>query len=154
MELCPLQLPQHTFYLDNIYVYFPLPHVRTIYYLDVNLYRYYIGRDDQSVNEKNMIKKSDQQLYVNQTMIDMYQMKMISNKKLRSYMIKYLAIMMTVSSIICIRSKKEENLKKKKELWTYLKRKDYKTYFKIRYGILGQTMNLPGRSGRKISSMG
>ena len=101
-----------------------------------------------------MIKRIDQQLYVNQSMIDMYQMKMISNKKLRSYMIKYLAIMMTVSSIICIRSKKEENLKKKKELWTYLKRKDYKTYFKIRYGILGQTMNLPGRSGRKISSMG
>ena len=151
---CALQLPKHTFYVDNIYVYYPLPHVRTIYYLDVNLYRYYIGRDDQSVNEKNMIKRIDQQLYVNQTMIDMYQMKMISNKKLRSYMIKYLAIMMTVSSIICIRSKKEENLKKKKELWTYLKRKDYKTNFKIRYGILGQTMNLPGRSGRKISSMG
>ena len=154
LKLCQLHLPKHTFYVDNIYVYYPLPHVRTIYYLDVNLYRYYIGRDDQSVNEKNMIKRIDQQLYVNQTMIDMYQMKMISNKKLRSYMIKYLAIMMTVSSIICIRSKKEENLKKKKELWTYLKRKDYKTYFKIRYGILGQTMNLPGRSGRKISSMG
>lgn len=151
---CGLKLPKHTFYVDNIYVYYPLPHVRTIYYLDVNLYRYYIGRDDQSVNEKNMIKRIDQQLYVNQSMIDMYQMKMISNKKLRSYMIKYLAIMMTVSSIICIRSKKEENLKKKKELWIYLKRKDYKTYFKIRYGILGQTMNLPGRSGRKISSMG
>ena len=154
LKLCQLHLPKHTFYVDNIYVYYPLPHVRTIYYLDVNLYRYYIGRDDQSVNEKNMIKRIDQQLYVNQSMIDMYQMKMISNKKLRSYMIKYLAIMMTVSSIICIRSKKEENLKKKKELWTYLKRKDYKTYFKIRYGILGQTMNLPGRSGRKISSMG
>src|SRR5699024_4376806 len=141
LKLCQLHLPKHTFYVDNIYVYYPLPHVRTIDCLDLYLYRYYIGRDDQSVNEKNMIKRIDQQLYVNQTMIDMYQMKMISNKKLRSYMIKYLAIMMTVSSIICIRSKKEENLKKKKELWTYLKRKDYKTYFKIRYGILGQTMN-------------
>ena len=29
----------------------------------------------------------------------------------------------------------------------------YRTYWKIRYGILGQTMNLPGRSGRKISSL-
>ena len=36
----------------------------------------------------------------------------------------------------------------------YLKKKDYRTYFKIRYGILGQTMNLPGKPGRKISSMG
>ena len=154
LKLCQLRLPKHTFYVDNIYVYYPLPHVSTIYYLDVNLYRYYIGRDDQSVNEKNMIKRIDQQLFVNKTMIEMYEMRMIPNKKLRNYMIKYLAIMMTVSSIICIRSKKEENLEKKKELWIYLKKKDYRTYFKIRYGILGQTMNLPGKPGRKISSMG
>ena len=154
LKLCQLRLPKHTFYVDNIYVYYPLPHVSTIYYLDVNLYRYYIGRDDQSVNEKNMIKRIDQQLFVNKTMIEMYEMRMIPNKKLRNYMIKYLAIMMTVSSIICIRSKKEENLEKKKELWIYLKKKDYRTYFKIRYGILGQTMNLPGKPGRKISFMG
>lgn len=154
LKLIQLKLPKHTFYVDNIYVYYPLPAVNTIYYLDVNLYRYYIGRDDQSVNEKNMIKRIDQQLFVTKTMIDMYQMKRITNKKLKSYMIKYLAIMMTVSSIICIRSKKEENLKKKKELWQYLKKRDYRTYFKIRYGILGQTMNLPGKPGRKISSMG
>ena len=31
--------------------------------------------------------------------------------------------------------------------------KDFKAYVKIRYGILGQTMNIPGKSGRKISSL-
>ena len=86
-------------------------------------------------------------------MIDMYQVRKISNKKLRNYMINYLAIMMTVSSIIAIRSKKPENLEKKKELWQYLKNKDKKVFMKIRYGILGQTMNLPGKPGRKISSL-
>ena len=146
-------LPKHTFYVDNIYVYYPLPYVRKIYYLDVDFYRYFIGRDDQSVNEKNMIARVDQQIFVTKSMIKMYQMKDISSKKLRSYMINYLAIMMTVSSIICIRSKKEENLEKKKELWKYLKKKDMRTFLKIRYGILGQTMNIPGRSGRKISSL-
>ncbi len=130
-----------------------LPYVRKIYYLDVDFYRYFIGRDDQSVNEKNMIARVDQQIFVTKSMIKMYQMKDISSKKLRSYMINYLAIMMTVSSIICIRSKKEENLEKKKELWKYLKKKDMRTFLKIRYGILGQTMNIPGRSGRKISSL-
>ena len=68
-------------------------------------------------------------------------------------MMNYLAIMMTVSSILCIRSKKPENLEKKKELWKYLKRQDRRVFWKIRYGILGQTMNVPGRSGRKVSSM-
>lgn len=153
LQLCQLELPKHTFYVDNIYVYYPLPHIRDMYYLDTDFYRYYIGREDQSVNEKVMISRVDQQLFVTKTMIDMYQMKQIMPKKLRHYMVSYLAIMMTVSSIILIRSKTPENLKKKKELWLYLRKKDPKTFMKIRYGILGQTMNLPGKSGRKISSL-
>ena len=153
LKLCQLTLPKHTFYVDNIYVYYPLPHVRTLYYMDVDFYRYFIGREDQSVNEKVMISRIDQQLFVTKKMISMYELRLIGSKKLRKYMVNYLAIMMTVSSILCIRSKKKENLEKKKELWAYLKKKDYRTYMKIRYGILGQTMNLPGRSGRRVSSL-
>ena len=153
LKLIQMKLPKHTFYVDNIYVYYPLPHVRKIYYLDIDFYRYFIGRDDQSVNEKNMIARADQQIYVTKTMIDMYEMGEISSRKLRLYMVNYLAIMMTVSSIILIRSKTEENIEKKRELWRYLKKRDFKMYLKIRYGILGQTMNIPGKSGRKISSL-
>lgn len=153
LKLCQLELPKHTFYVDNIYVYFPLPYVRNIYYLNVDFYRYFIGRDDQSVNEKNMIARADQQIYVTKSMIDMYDINRIMPKHLKEYMINYLAIMMTVSSIILIRSKTEENLGKKRELWHFLKKKDLGVYLKIRYGILGRTMNLPGKSGRKISSL-
>ncbi len=153
LKLIQMKLPKHTFYVDNIYVYYPLPHVRKIYYLDIDFYRYFIGRDDQSVNEKNMIARADQQIYVTKTMIDMYELGEISSRKLRLYMVNYLAIMMTVSSIILIRSKTEENIEKKRELWRYLKKRDWKMYLKIRYGILGQTMNIPGKSGRKISSL-
>lgn len=153
LKLIQLELPKHTFYVDNIYVYYPLPSVRDIYYIDVDLYRYFIGRDDQSVNEKNMIKRIDQQIFVTKKMIDMYEIRRVSPKRLRNYMVNYLAIMMTISSIICIRSKDKENIQKKKELWQYLRRKDFTTYTKIRYGILGQTMNLPGKSGRRISSL-
>ena len=153
LKLIQMKLPKHTFYVDNICVYYPLPHVRKIYYLDIDFYRYFIGRDDQSVNEKNMIARADQQIYVTKTMIDMYEMGEISSRKLRLYMVNYLAIMMTVSSIILIRSKTEENIEKKRELWRYLKKRDWKMYLKIRYGILGQTMNIPGKSGRKISSL-
>jgi glycosyltransferase involved in cell wall biosynthesis len=150
---CGMELPKHTFYVDNLFAFEPLPYVKNLYYLDVNFYRYFIGREDQSVNEKVMISRLDQQIFVTKTMIDMYQLKNVKCKKLRNYMLNYLAIMMTVSSILCIRSKKAENLEKKKELWIYLKQKDFKTFMKIRYGILGQTMNIPGRSGRKISSL-
>lgn len=151
---CGLELPKHTFYVDNIFVYHPLPHVKKIYYLDVNFYRYYIGRVDQSVNEKVMISRIDQQLKVNYLMIDDYQLtdkKIIPNKKLRHYMKNYLEIIMVVSSIIAIRSGTEENLEKKYQLWQYLKKKDKKLYYKLKWGVLGRSMNLPGKTGRKIS---
>jgi len=148
---CALELPKHTFYVDNIYVYHPLPYVKKMYYMDVNFYRYYIGRADQSVNEKVMIGRIDQQLRVTKLMIDDGDIWKISNRKLRNYMISYLEIMMTISSILAIRSKTEENLQKKKELWLYLKEKDLRLYHRIRRSVLGNTMNLPGKSGRKIS---
>ena len=148
---CALELPKHTFYVDNIYVYHPLPYVKKMYYMDVNFYRYFIGRGDQSVNEKVMIGRIDQQLRVNKILIDDCDVWKIKNRKLRNYMISYLEIMMTVSTILAIRSKTEENLVKKKELWQYLKAKDVRLYKRIRRSILGNTMNLPGKSGRTIS---
>lgn len=154
---CGLKLPAHTFYVDNIFVYQPLPYVKTLYYLDVNFYRYFIGREDQSVNEKVMISRIDQQIYVNKIMIDeynLYDKKLIPSRKLRHYMMQYLEIMMTISSIMLIRSGTQENLEKKKELWKYLKKRDKRLYFKLRHGIMGRTMNLPGRGGRKVSEMG
>ena len=45
-------------------------------------------------------------------------------------------------------------LEKKKELWEYLKGKDKRLYLWMRNGIMGGTMNLPGRGGRKISVEG
>ena len=67
---CGLKLPEHCFYVDNIFVYVPLPHVRTMYYLPVDLYRYFIGREDQSVNESVMLARIDQQIKVTRCMID------------------------------------------------------------------------------------
>lgn len=154
---CGIRLPDHTFYVDNLYVFEPLPFVRNMYYLDVNFYRYYIGREGQSVNEDVMIGRIDQQIKVNKMMIDYMvenKSKITSSKRMYQYMVSYLDIITTVSSILLIRSNTRENLAKKKELWDYLKKKDWMLYRKLRYGLLGQCMNLPGRSGRKISVEG
>ena len=151
LKECGLELPKHTFYVDNIFVYYPLPYVKTMYYMDVDLYRYFIGRADQSVNEKVMIGRVDQQIKVNKIMIDQYDMKTIQNVKLRKYMISYLEIMMAVSSIMLIRSGTKESLEKKKDLWQYLKKKDAGLFYKLYFGIFGRAMNLPGKGGRKVS---
>lgn len=148
---CGLELPKHTFYVDNIYVYKPLPYVRTMYYLDVDFYRYYIGREDQSVNEKVMISRIDQQIRVNKIMLDDVNLWKVQNPKCRKYMFNYLEIITVVSTIMLIRSGTEENHEKKRALWKYIKDRDIKLFHKLRRGIMGQTMNLPGKGGRKIS---
>ena len=154
LKECGLKLPEHTFYVDNLYVFEPLPYVKNMYYLDVNFYRYYIGRADQSVNEEIMISRIDQQLKVNKLMIDYLvdkKQELLKNKRQYQYMRNYLEIITTVSSILLIRADTKESLQMKKELWQYLKGKDRKLYLWMRNGIMGSAMNLPGRGGRKIS---
>lgn len=148
---CGLELPSHTFYVDNIYVYKPLPYVRKIYYMDVDFYRYFIGREDQSVNESMMIRRIDQQIKVNKIMLDDVDLFKVSNLKCRKYMLNYLEIITVISTVLLIRSGTEENLEKKRELWSYIKERDIRIFHKLRRGIMGQTMNLPGRGGRRIS---
>jgi len=59
-------LPKHIFYEDNLMVYQALPFVKRMYYLNADLYRYYIGRDGQSVQRDVMTRRYQHQLIVTQ----------------------------------------------------------------------------------------
>lgn len=147
---CQLELPKHTFYVDNIFVYHPLPFVKKMYYVNADLYRYFIGREDQSVNEKVMIGRIDQQIKVNKLMIDAYDLTKIKNKKLRDYMVKYLTMMMTVSSVFLIKEGTEQSLQKREELWNYLKSQNKAMYRMVNKMALSKPMQLRSKAGRKI----
>ncbi|MDY4669386.1 MAG: glycosyltransferase [Oliverpabstia sp.] len=154
LRSCGLVLPEHTFYVDNLVAFIPLAAVRTMYYLDVNLYRYFIGRADQSVSEKIMIGRIDQQIKVNKLMIDYMAGQKNLQKKQREYMIHLLIMITTVSSIFLIQTKDEKDFEKKKELWRYLKNADGKVYVSVRLSLLGRLCNLPGKGGRQVSVTG
>ena len=95
-----LKLPKHTFYVDNIFVYVPLPHVKSAYYINSNMYMYYIGREDQSVNEDVMKSRIDQQLKITKIMIDATDLPALDKQpKLERYMLNYLSMMMCICSV-------------------------------------------------------
>ena len=145
-------LPKHTFYVDNIFVYQPLPEVETIYYLNLDLYRYFIGRDDQSVNEKNMIKRVDQQLRVTRIMmeaVDVYALP-VTQDKLRAYMLNYFSMMMAISSIFLTLDGSPEAMEKRNQLWADLKAHDARLYRRCRFSV-AEACNLPGWLGCKLS---
>lgn len=146
------ELPEHTFYVDNLFVFTPLQSVQTMYYLPVDFYRYLIGREDQSVNEKTMIKRIDQQLKVNKLLIDQFNDENIVNLKLRSYLINHLEITTVISSALLNKAGTSEYLAKKQELWNYIKGVNPKLYKEIRNGLLGQLVKPSVLPGRKLSN--
>lgn len=154
LKLIQLHLPKHTFYVDNIYVYKPFPYVRVMYYLDVDFYMYYTGREDQSVNQQVMMKRIDQQDRVNRIIFDAFDLEKISNKKLRSYLYSYLQIMCTVTTVHYALINTEDSKQKKEALWSYMKKENQTMWRHLRFSAQGIALNLPGKVGRAIVCRG
>lgn len=152
LRSCGLELPAHTFYVDNIYAYVPLPHCKTLYYLDVDLYRYFIGREDQSVNLDVQIGRIDQQLKVTRIMFRAYHLyDDVSEKRLRSYMVGHLTLMMSVCSVISKMSKAPDSRKNLDDFWHEFMRYDYRMYNRARHGIVGTFTNFRGPVGERVT---
>ncbi|MBE6149686.1 MAG: glycosyltransferase family 2 protein [Firmicutes bacterium] len=137
-----VMLPKHTFYVDNIFVYYPLPYINTMYYMDIDLYRYFIGRSDQSVNEKNMVKRIDQQIFITKEMtkfFDPYSFEK-DRKKLSKYLIHYLSMMYTICFILSALAKDKT---KKEDLLEFLKNNNIRLYKHIKNHSLATLTRLP-----------
>jgi len=148
---CSLVLPEHTFYVDNIYAFAPLAHVETMYYLDVDFYRYFIGREGQSVQEETMIKRIDQQLMVNKIMMKSVNLRTISSPPKRKYLLNYLEIVTAISSILLLKQNTSTSLMKKHKLWQFIKKQDAAVYKKLRKGGLGKILHPKTALGRQVA---
>lgn len=146
-----MELPKHTFYVDNIFVYYPLPAVKSMYYMDLDLYRYFIGRQDQSVNEKVMVQRVDQQIRVTRLMFGYYNLKELkkTQPKLAHYMFRYLSMMLTICSTLLNLDGSPEALAKKKELWEDLLREHPELQRRLKSFSLAAASNMPGKAGRR-----
>lgn len=147
-----LPMPPHTFYVDNIYAYVPLPNCETLYYADIDLYRYFIGREGQSVNEEIMVGRLDQQFRITRIMMQAYHLyEDVPQEKLRSYMMGYFTMMMAICSVFTKLSDKPGIEDELAALWAELKAYDEKMYRKARHGVIGIGTNLPGKLGEKTT---
>lgn len=150
-----LKLPKHTFYVDNIFVYKPLLNVKSIYYINTNMYMYYIGREDQSVNEDIMKNRIDQQLRVTKIMVDSTDLEHLKQMpRLGKYMLNYLAMMMCICSVFLRMIGTPEADMKLVDLWDYVNDHDPKLKKQLRKSFLCFGTNIPGRIGKDIGITG
>lgn len=140
-----VELPDHTFYVDNLIAYVPLPFVKTMFYEDVDLYQYFIGRDEQSVNREVLIKRIDQQIKVTKLAATAYHVyDEVEDEKLQEYLLYYLSILVTITIAHLHMSKKPEDALKVDEFWAWLKNYDKKMYKYCKNDKLNMIMNLVG----------
>ena len=147
-----VKLPAHTFYVDNLFAYKPLPYVERILYLDIDLYHYFLGREDQSVNEASYMRRIDQQIAVTKLVADCVDLERVKHKsrKLSRYMLRNISIMMSISSIYLCMIGTAEALRKRSALWEYVKKKDVLLYRRLRFTTLSGLTYLPGKLGRAL----
>lgn len=151
-------LPEHTFYVDNLFAYQPLPLMVTIYYLDVDLYHYFIGRDDQSVNIKNFTRRYDQQIRVMTRMADAYSSAQIlaQPKPLSRYMRHCLsAIMMNTMLFCCAGGSEAERIAAHNAMWDHIREKDPRLYrWLARGGMPAMVKWMPWKLRGKVMRLG
>lgn len=140
---CGLQLPEHTFYVDNIFAYQPLAHTTYIYYIPKVMYHYYIGRADQSVQMHHIVNRYDQQIRVMRHIMYAYNYKQLSHmpKGLKQYMFHNLAIIMVVTQMFTTAKDTKERRDALSSLWKDLKSYDRKMYYYLKYRSYNSMIN-------------
>lgn len=145
------RLPDHTFYVDSLYASEPLVWVNTMYYLDVDLYRYFIGRADQSVNEAVMMRRVDQHLRVTNLMQASLPDRSTVHPNLHKYLLHNFSIVSAATSLMLLRSGTKEDIARKAGMWDTLRAEQPRVHRRIRRSMIGRITNLPGPAGRRTT---
>lgn len=150
MRRWPEALPKHTFYEDNLMVYMTLPHVQKMYYSDIDLYRYTIGREGQSVQMAVSMRRYAQQIFVTEKCFTSCHLEEISEPKLRRYMKHDLFLMLGISIAFARLNKTDEADYDVERMWESCRSYDKKQATHYRYRSPLWFMCIPGKVGRNI----
>lgn len=148
-------LPEHTFYVDFIYAFQPLPWVKTLTYLNIDLYRYFIGREGQSVQKDIMIQRVDQLIKVNKIMVEAMPARGEVSDGLYRYMLHYLSSQFMVTSVFLTLAKDPKRWEQKDQIWANLREHSEELYNDLRaQEITARIMTIPGKFGRGLVHTG
>ena len=153
---CGLVLPKHTFYVDNLFMFKPLPDVKTIYYMPLDLYRYFIVRADQSVTLENGAKRYDQQIRVTKMMVDCFDLRQMgkTRPKLRRYLLHELGMMVLICAVFTYADDTPERRKNFYDVWKYIKEKDRWLYRRLRWSSTAMVATGKSKFSRWIDVCG
>ena len=147
------ELPKHTFYEDNLMVYLTLPHTRRMVYMNADLYRYAIGRPDQSVQRTVMMKRYHHQILVTERCFTSCHLDDIQEPRLKRYMRHELFVMFGIAILFTRLNRTVETDAALERMWETCMAFDpnWGGYFRNRSPL--RFICLPGRFGQNVSGL-
>ena len=147
-----LPVPKHTFYVDHLFAYLPLPAVRHLYYTNLNVYHYYLGRPDQSVTESAMFRQISHVDQVCHIMLEQISLDDIENEQQRMYMGTYLEMVIASTYAFMVKSGTPEHLNMAEHLISDIKKTNPCFWNMLSRRPSGFVLSLPRRLGYAIIS--
>ena len=144
-------LPKHVFYEDNLMVCQTLQHVEKMYYMNVDLYRYWIGRPDQSVQQSVSMKRYNHQILVTERCFTSMRLDEIQEPKLKKYLKHELFMMFGISIMFTRLNKTEETDAALDKMWENCIAHDPKWGKHFRKHTPLRLICMPGKFGREFT---
>lgn len=125
-----IKLDEKTFYVDMEYLMYPLPFINDFTYLNCNLYRYFIGRPDQSVSAKSLVKHRKDHEKVIKSVLLVYKNKLVGSNN-ENYSLNILRTLLRTHYIIYCKCKcNNKNSKQEIRSFTKYLKKNFKNLYK------------------------
>lgn len=142
-----IQLPEHAFYEDNFYVYGNLEKVKTLYYMDCDLYRYTIGRTGQSVQESVMCRRYAHQLKATELCFTAFHLDDIPERSKRAYLKHEMFMMLGIAVLYARMNGTTQAERDLEAMWENCRKYDEKwaKHFQRNLGLM--LMSIPGKGG-------
>ena len=146
-------LPRKVFYEDNLMVCKTLPNVRRLFYRNTDLYRYWIGRPDQSVQQSVTTKRYHHQILVTEQCFRAFHLDDIEEPMLKKYLKHELFMMFGISIMFTRLNKTRETDAALEKMWQNCRDFDPKwaEHFRSRSPLW--FLCLPGTFGQQVSEL-
>lgn len=151
MRMCGGELPLKVFYEDNLMVCRTLPYVERMFYMDIDLYRYTIGREGQSVQDDISRSRYTHHVQIAESCFKSVDLDALKVRQHRQYMEHELFMLFGIASIFTRLNKSDEADARLEAMWRSCEAHDEKWTRHFRKGTALAFVNIPGKLGRAVA---
>jgi len=148
MRKCGVELPRKVFYEDNLMVCRSLPDVAKMYYMDIDLYRYTIGREGQSVQDDVSRRRYTHHIQIAETCFKSVNLDHLSCKEHKRYMKHELFMLFGIATLFSRLNKTEQAEADLEAMWQRCFEHDAKYAKHFRDKTLLWFINREGKLGQ------